>query len=63
MSRPWIEIVAEKRAIREAKLTKTYSNSSPNSRVLAVEDVQDLTKLLENQEVTAETVILTYIRK
>lgn len=63
MSRHWTEIVAEKRANREAKLQKIYGDSPPDPRVLVVEDIQDLTKLLDTGEFTAETVILTFIQK
>jgi hypothetical protein len=65
MSRPWTEIVAEKRAIRDAKLAKSFGedNAEPDPRIFSAQDAQDLTKLLEAREVTAEAVTLAHIKK
>lgn len=64
MARPWTEIVAEKRAIRDQKLAKSYSGDvASDTRILGAKDIRDLTKLLEAREITSEAVILAHIAK
>ncbi|KAL2213784.1 amidase [Sarocladium strictum] len=65
VSRHWSDIVAEKRAIRGAKLAKDYRSNEVASdpRITSADDVQQLAKLLESREITAEAVILAHIAK
>jgi hypothetical protein len=65
VSRHWSDIVAEKRAIRDAKLAKDYSSNEVASdpRITSADDLQQLAKLLESREITAEAVILAHIAK
>ncbi|KAH7325544.1 amidase [Stachybotrys elegans] len=64
MPRHWTEVVAEKRAIRDKKLIKSYGEDTPSDpRILAAKDIQDLTTLLETREITCEAVVLAHIAK
>ena len=64
MARLWTDIAAEKRAIRNEKLAKSYGEDAPaDPRILAAKDIQDLTKLLEAREVTSEAIVLAHISK
>ncbi|KAF0645975.1 hypothetical protein FPSE5266_08135 [Fusarium pseudograminearum] len=64
MPRSWTDIVAEKRAIRDEKLTKCYGENVPSDpRIIAAKDIQALTELLEARKVTAEAVVLAHIAK
>ncbi|EFQ35744.1 amidase [Colletotrichum graminicola] len=64
MSRPWTEVVAEKRAIRDEKLSKSYGEDAPSDpRIFAAKDAQDLVKLLEAREITSEAVVIAHIAK
>ena len=64
MARPWTEIVAEKQAIRDAKLAKSYDEPpTRNPSIRAAKDIQDLSKLLEKHEVTAEAIVLDHIAR
>ncbi|RKL18987.1 hypothetical protein BFJ63_vAg14351 [Fusarium oxysporum f. sp. narcissi] len=57
MPRPWTDIVAEKRAIRDEKLAKSYGADAPSDpRIPAAKDIQDLIKLLDGRQVTVEAV-------
>jgi hypothetical protein len=64
MPRPWTDIVAEKRAIRDKKLAKSYGEHVPSDpRIIAAKDIQGLIKLLDARQVTAEAVVLAHIAK
>ncbi|KAK0388785.1 hypothetical protein NLU13_5028 [Sarocladium strictum] len=65
MSRPWTDVVAEKRAIRDQKLAKSYGEDDAqlDPRIIAAKDISDLTSLLETRQVTCEAVILAHIAK
>lgn len=67
MPQPWTEVAAEKRAMRDEKLSKVYGYNNEDSglyhRILAAQDVQELTRMLEAQEVSAEAIVIAHIRK
>lgn len=65
VSRPWSDIVAEKRAIRDSRLAKDYGSNEVASdpRITSTDDVQQLTKLIEAREITAEAITLAHITK
>ncbi|KAF5970655.1 amidase [Fusarium coicis] len=64
MPRPWTDIVAEKRAIRDEKLAKSYGEDAlSDPRIMAAKDIQDLVKLLDARQVTAEAILLAHIAK
>lgn len=67
MPRPWKEVAAEKRAIRDEKLSKVYGYNEEDSglyhRILAAQDVQELTRMLEAQEISAKAIVIAHIRK
>ncbi|KNB12238.1 hypothetical protein FOXG_11869 [Fusarium oxysporum f. sp. lycopersici 4287] len=51
-----------KRAIRDEKLAKSYGEDAPSDpRIPAAKDIQDLIKLLDGRQVTAEAVVLAHI--
>jgi hypothetical protein len=64
MARSWSEIAAEKRAIRDEKLARSYGEQATvDPRIIASTDIQDLIKLLETREITTEAIILAHITK
>jgi hypothetical protein len=72
-TRPWEEIAAQKRAIRDEAIQKylpcTWENGQPpwpNKEERAITSIAELGVLQEkikNRELTAETVIKAYIRR
>lgn len=63
-NKPWTEIVAAKRAIRDARIQKYQpENRASDLDILVSEDynAQELTDMLENGQVTAEELIRAYI--
>ena len=64
MARLWTEIVAEKRAIRDEKLAKSYDSDEPSDpRIFAANNAEDLIKLLKAREITSEAITRAYIAR
>lgn len=67
LSRPWQEVVKEKREIRE-KLVEPYLTTINGERavadtVLNIDNVDELTALLATGKITAHDVTANYIRR
>lgn len=66
MDRSWEEVVTAKRLERDALIEKHHTPASePDShmRITDVADVDILTKLIESEKITAESVIRGYVQK
>ncbi|GKU10381.1 amidase [Fusarium langsethiae] len=63
--RPWTEVVATKRAIRDAHLQKYHPDAKLGLNALGAEivDVQDITNLLETNQISACDLIHAYIAR
>lgn len=66
-SRPWTEVVAKKRAIREAQLTQyaPAANGDSGSATLGADlvEIGALTSLLESGQASAEDLTRAYIAR
>lgn len=66
-SRPWNEVVAEKRAIREAQLARhaPAANGDSGSATLGADlvEIEALTSLLESGQASAEDLTRAYIAR
>lgn len=64
--RPWEEVAAAKRAIRDGEVAKhhvAFKNFKTSAHIMDIGDVSSLTKLLECGSVSAEEVITAYIQR
>ena len=62
--RPWREVVATKRAIRDAQIKEQQPNlDARDDRITDIAEVEQLARLIETRELSAEAVVKAYILK